>query len=186
MKVKYCLSQSAKAFLLLVSAVTALQPAIANTTITVSNENSKVGFSGEHAGMQFSGIFEQWTANLTLPPAKAPQITARFQLESAKTGDFTYDSTLPEGDWFDVENYPEGIFISDSITLIDGGYKVSGLLTLKNISNPQTFVLYEQKDGFSADFAIDRIDYNIGLESDPDAEWVSREIMMRMQLAKAN
>ena len=152
------------------------------TAIKVDNKSSKISFSGEHVGMKFTGVFEKWDAQLVLPPQENPSITASFDLSSAKTGDFTYDSTLPEGDWFDVENHPQGSFVSSAIELVEGGYKVSGKLTLRGVSKTQTFVLRENGGKLSADFPINRLDYAIGFDSDPDAEWVSKDIIMSLKL----
>jgi polyisoprenoid-binding protein YceI len=148
----------------------------------VDNTRSKVEFSGKHAGMSFKGEFKKWQATVVLPPQDNPSITASFDLRSAKTGDFTYDSTLPEGDWFDVENHPNGGFVSDLVEVIDGGYKVSGMLTLKGISKPQSFVLKQSGDTLTAKFPIKRLDFGIGLDSDPEAEWVSADIEMSLVL----
>lgn len=148
----------------------------------VSNKDSHIAFAGEHAGMKFSGVFEKWEANLLLPPAKNPKITATFDLGTAKTGDFTYDSTLSEGDWFDVKNHPIGRFESDSIAYINGQYEVSGNLTLRGISKAQHFILKPEGDSLKANFSIKRLDYRIGLDSDPNAEWVSKEIEMTLSM----
>ena len=155
-----------------------------NKVLNVSHDNSEVKFSGEHASMVFEGLFETWEATLILPPSTTPKIEAIFDLTSAKTGDFTYDSTLPEGDWFDAENHPEGRFVSTLVKEKDGHYLVEGELTLKAITNEQNFTLYKTGEGLKAEFVIDRLEYDIGVESDPDAEWVSREIKMTLILNK--
>lgn len=148
----------------------------------VDNTSSSVSFSGEHVGMTFTGVFEKWQASLILPPAAKPMIEATFYVNSAKTGDFTYDSTLPEGDWFDVDNHPIGRFTSQSIEVSSKGYKVSGILELRGVSKPQTFELIKTGETLTAQFIINRLDYSIGLDSDPDAEWVSRDIEMKLNL----
>ena len=148
----------------------------------VDNTNSKVSFSGEHVGMKFNGVFEKWEATLVLPPAENPAIKATFQLSSAKTGDFTYDSTLPEGDWFDTENHPKGLFTSKTVEATAGGYKVTGDLELRGVSKPQSFLLKQSGKTLKAQFTINRLDYGIGLDSDPDAEWVNRDIVMTLSL----
>jgi polyisoprenoid-binding protein YceI len=148
----------------------------------VDNKGSKAGFSGNHVGMQFNGEFEKWQATLVLPPQSNPSVTATFDLTSAKTGDFTYDSTLPEGDWFDVQNHPQGSFVSDTVEPVDGGYKVSGKLTLRGVSKTQTFILKQAGNKLAAEFVINRLDYAIGFESDPQAEWVDKDITINLNL----
>lgn len=156
----------------------------AQSQIKASNKTGEVTFSGEHVGMKFDGVFKKWQANLVLPPLANPSIQATFDLSTAETGDSTYDSTLPEGDWFDVENHPQGTFTSTSIVQDDASYKVSGNLRLRGKSLPIDFTLIEQGNALKASFKIDRIKYAIGLESDPDAEWVGQYISMTLLINK--
>lgn len=154
----------------------------ANAQIEASNKTGEVSFAGEHAGMKFEGVFERWNAILDLPPSTNPSITATFDLTTAKTGDSTYDSTLPEGDWFDVENHPQGNFKSTNIVASQDAYAVSGELTLRGKSLPIEFVLNRKGKELHASFDIDRLAYGIGLDSDPDADWVSQDINMTITI----
>lgn len=147
-------------------------------------QSSEVAFSGEHAGMKFEGRFTKWQAQLNLPPADKPYINASFDMQSANTGDSIYDATLTEGDWFDADNFPQGFFDSTSIELKNGDYHVKGELSIKGIKNPVEFVLKKDNKWLTAEFKIDRIAYNIGVESDPEAEWVSRQIALTLRLKR--
>ncbi|AEP28734.1 YceI family protein [Brumicola nitratireducens] len=158
--------------------------AAAQQKLTFSAKDSTVSFAGEHVGMKFSGVFNKWNAELVLPPADSPTITATFYVASAKTGDSTYDSTLPEGDWFDVKNHPKGLFESEQIISKGNDYDVTGNLTLRGISQPVSFLLKDNGATLSANFSINRLAYKIGFESDPAAEWVSEEIDMTLLLNK--
>jgi polyisoprenoid-binding protein YceI len=157
---------------------------VAHAQIKTSHQSGMVVFSGQHAGMNFDGKFERWQAILILPPQSNPNITATFYMSSAKTGDSIYDSTLPEFDWFDVENHALGKFVSTKIAVTEEGYQVWGDLTLKNISKPVTFALKDNQNKLSASFDINRIVYQIGLESDPYAEWVSKTISISLVINK--
>jgi polyisoprenoid-binding protein YceI len=179
---KEYISSIVKKSLCLVSICMISASAFALKKIDVDNTNSRVSFSGEHVGMVFDGVFEKWKASLILPPENNPAIDATFYVKSAKTGDFTYDSTLPEGDWFDANNHPVARFTSDSIEVSIKGYKVTGNLELRGVSKPQTFELIKDDKTLTAQFVINRLDYGIGLESDPDAEWVSQDIIMELSL----
>ncbi len=153
-------------------------------TIDASANNGTLGFVGEHAGMVFTGTFTRWQAELVLPPAVNPKISAEFELNSATTGDSVYDSTLPEGDWFDVENFPTATFESESIVLgTDDKFEVIGNLQLRGKSLPVEFILHRKDGKLTAEFDIDRLAYEIGAESDPDAEWVSQYINMRLTIS---
>ncbi|MFC4701906.1 YceI family protein [Glaciecola siphonariae] len=149
----------------------------------INNQNASVAFSGEHAGMTFSGKFEQWTGSIILPNANdSGSIETTFDLSSAKTGDFVYDETLPEADWFDVENHPTGSFVSRSVTAAADGFSVSGELTLRGMSKPVKFTLKKDGGRLKATLPIKRLDYNIGYDSDPQAEWVSEDILLKIDV----
>ena len=158
----------------------AIYPWVAGaTTLDISDQNSRITFKGEHAGMAFSGTFEEWQSRLILPPSKSPSIEAVFELASAKTGDWTYDSTLPEEDWFNIEKHPKGKFQATDITSNAAGFHVKGELTLKGIGQPVEFQLIgDAERGFKATIVVDRLAHKIGYESDPNAEWVSQEIIL--------
>ena len=156
----------------------------AHAQLESNHQTGTLSFAGQHAGMDFEGKFERWQASLILPPQNNPNITATFYMNSAKTGDSIYDSTLPEFDWFDVENHALGKFVSTEIVTTEGGYQVSGDLTIKAITKTVSFILKDNKDNLTASFGINRLDYHIGLESDPDAEWVDRIIYMSMLISK--
>jgi polyisoprenoid-binding protein YceI len=161
-----------------------LSATVAHAQINASHNSGTVVFSGLHAGMNFEGKFERWQATLILPPQKNPNISATFYLSSAKTGDSIYDSTLPEFDWFDIENHPQGKFVSTKILISENGYEVWGDLTLKNITNPANFMFIDNGDKLRASFDINRLAYQIGTESDPEAEWVSKTISISMLINK--
>lgn len=153
-------------------------------TYQVDARTAKLAFSGEHAGMPFRGVFENWRANIILAPVESATIEAAFALSSAKTGDSTYDETLPEEDWFFVEKFPVANFKSISITKQDADYLVKGELALRGKSLPIEFVLRDSANALTAKFQIDRMAYAIGLDSDPEAEWVSRFIKLELYIKK--
>lgn len=171
-------------FSILVSICFVLSVKSAQSEIKASNQTGTIAFAGKHAGMTFEGKFERWQARLVLPPEANPVVTATFQLRHAKTGDSTYDSTLPETDWFDVKNHPLGEFVSTEVVAITTGYQVAGNLTLKGITKLVSFALVDKDNKLAANFAINRLDYKIGFDSDPDADWVSETITMALVIKK--
>jgi len=47
-----------------------------------------------------------------------------------------------------------------------------------------SFTLTDSQDKLSTRFGINRLDYKIGWESDPDADWVSQTISISMVINK--
>lgn len=154
-------------------------------------DRSEVTFSGSHAGSDFDGRFEQWQATIVISPQNSEQnrINATFQLASAKTGNKLYDGTLPENDWFYVERFPEATFSSTSIEeMSKGRYVVTGKLTIRDKSQPIDFELLVSPTAadltsITGEFIIDRLAFGIGVDSDPDAEWVSQEIAITLDIS---
>jgi cytochrome b561 len=160
----------------------------------VDADKSAIIFSGEHAGEPFTGRFRQWESEIFFAPENLAEsyIHTTINTASATTGNVMYDGTLPQEDWFAVEQFPQGHFTSESITLQeDGTYLVNGTLTLRDISHPASFSFPfapAEVDGVQTvtihtPLTIDRLAYNIGKKSDADAEWVSQNIDITLEIS---
>ncbi|MEM6781706.1 MAG: YceI family protein [Pseudomonadota bacterium] len=156
----------------------------------VDHGKSTLSFSGTHAGKEFTGVFEEWSAEISFDPEDLESSSARVVINTAtaKTGDKMYDGTLPQGDWFDVKNHPEAVFESTEITTNeDGSFQMSGNLTIKQITNPVSFNFTLTDVGVSplqvdAAFDIDRLTFDIGKKSDAKAEWVAQNIGLQLKV----
>jgi len=150
---------------------------------------SKILFSGEHAGNKFEGNFGSWDAQIKFDPSnlKESSLSATFDLSTAKTGNALYDGTLPQADWFDVKNHSPASFQSTSIVATESGYTASGDLTIRGITQPISFDftvsdLKVSPVKTNGTFKIDRLAYDIGRKSDADAQWVSQEIIVNLEI----
>ncbi|MEM6811795.1 MAG: YceI family protein [Pseudomonadota bacterium] len=151
---------------------------------------SKIGFSGTHAGNEFEGVFNEWNAAIFFDreTPKESEITASFKAASAQTGNKMYDGTLPEADWFDAKNHEAILFESTKIARKEGNtYSATGDLTIRGITKPISFDftltdLDNDQVKVNANFVIDRLAYDIGKKSDAKAEWVSQNIDMTLEL----
>ncbi|MDX1974077.1 MAG: YceI family protein [Rickettsiales bacterium] len=151
--------------------------------------NSKITFSGTHAGNAFSGTFQSWQAVIQFDPVALnnSQIDITVDMASAKTGNTMYDGTLPTADWFDLKNHPQATYSSKHITRNDdGSYTAQGTLTLRAVSKPLAiqFALTPAEPAVKTTFTltIDRLAYGIGASSDPKAEWVNKDITLNVIL----
>ncbi len=84
---------------------------------------------------------------------------------------------LKSPDFFDVDKYPLSHFQITKIQLTQNGkFQISGLLTLKGISNPVSFAAEKiSKERFSAAVKIDRFDWDIAFSG----SWVDRTLVDR-------
>lgn len=155
---------------------------------------SRITFKGTHAGAQFTGQFGQWAAVIDWNSEDPTQSTlqATFQTASAKTGNPTYDGTLPTADWFNVATFPTASFTSTGITkgAKTNTYTANGNLTLRGVTQPAqiTFTLVPvpgRTDGALRALGalqVDRLAFGMGAQSDPSAEWVSRQILIQLDV----
>jgi len=81
---------------------------------------SQIKFFATHDGNQVEGVFSAWSANVLFSPDSLNHsfFQASIQLDSAQTGDSTYDTTLKEEDWFSVDAYPVAQFKTHRIEQI--------------------------------------------------------------------
>lgn len=175
----------------------AAQTAQAQTAMPyeVDTDQSQIQFSGTHAGKIFNGQFMQWHAVIVFSQQDLENSHAQVTLQtgSAKTGNAMYDGTLPQADWFDSQNYPEAVFTAEEIKQDENGqYFMRGILQIRNIEQPISFPFALEQDDeggarVQATFPISRLAFDIGKGSDANAEWVSDEIQIVLDiLARAN
>ena len=169
--------------------IVAIAPVANAADWQVSKAESSIAFSGTHAARPFTGKFNNWTAEIDFDPEAPDQasVVVVVTTASAETGTALYDKTLPNTEWFDVANYPDATFTTDSITALgDGQYEATGTLTIKGQETPVDlpFILTIEGDraAMQAKVTLDRIALGMGTKSDPDAAWVSQEIRVTITL----
>ena len=156
-----------------------ISPSTFSAPLNIDTNNSKAEFSGTHAGNKFTGQFNKWSGTVDL---EGKVIKATFQTDSADTGNPMYDGTLPTADWFNSKEFPHATFESTNIQKIsDTVYKATGNFTIKNNTKPLTFNIniIENTNNLvkgELDFTLNRLDFSLGADSDPNGEWVSLEI----------
>ncbi len=155
----------------------------------VDRAASSIRFTGTHAGVPFEGRFGQWRADIRFDPANLDASSARVTIQtgSASDGVALHDQSLPGAEWFDVANHPTAIFRTTSIRARgDGAYEARGTLTIKgraiDTRLPFTLRIAGDRAIMEGTATIDRRDADLGMESDPDAEYVSREIGVRVRV----
>jgi cytochrome b561 len=143
---------------------------------------SSIRFSGVHDGRPFQGAFTGWRAFIGFDPANLDGGKAIVEIDTgcAATGDRFQESTLKQGEWFNVAAFPMARFETDRIRARDGGYDAEGALVVKGKTVPAKFDFTLSIDGAKAVMAgklvLRRKDLDLGQISDPGADWVSEDI----------
>lgn len=137
--------------------------------------HSSVDFSIKHMVIsRVKGTFHTFDAVIEADPEDLTTARIEFTVDvaSVDTRNEDRDNHLRGADFFDAENYPKMTFKATRIVKkSEGEYEVTGDLTIRGVTRPETFlVTYEGqgKDpwggiraGFSANGTINRSDYGL-------------------------
>ncbi|GKV55060.1 polyisoprenoid-binding protein [Sporosarcina sp. NCCP-2222] len=143
---------------------------------TVDNSHSSIGFSVKHMMVsKVKGVFENYSATVTaddLTDLTTASITFDIQTASINTKSEDRDNHLRSADFFNAEDFPTISFQSTNIVKDgDDEYKVTGDLTIKDVTKPVTFdVEYNGKGtnpwgvevyGFEAETKLNREEFGL-------------------------
>lgn len=163
-------------------------------TWSVDHPNSTLGFTAGYMGREFSGKFDNWTADITFNPQNPQQgtvIRVEIALPSFNTGEPFYDENVVLGDWFDTRNFPQAVFEADSATSLGGNrYRADGELTLRDVTRPLALEFTLDLAGDVAEVeaaaSIQRLDFEIGTDTltEPrgDEDWVANDVRITVDL----
>ncbi len=171
------------------SSVVEIEPGTASSW-TIDSGKSSIKFAGEHAGKAFAGRFTDWSGRIWFDPADLSGSKAAITVRtgSARTGDATQEGTLAEEEWFDVAKFSEARFETQAFQFVGGDrYEAVGSLRVKGVAVPvvMPFTLTINGDEALArgEVEIDRTALDLGMFSDPAAEWVSKIINVTVEVS---
>ena len=161
----------------------------------LDQKKSHIRFSGSHAGVTFTGNFPSFTGDIYFEDQniEKTQATISIALNQVVVSDYYYQETLLTEDWFNVKNHPQAQFELQQLKAHSNEaytHTAVGKLTLRGISKtlriPLKLSTKDDQAFLDASVKIDRSDFKIGMESDPDGSWVSKFITVDIKLvAKA-
>jgi polyisoprenoid-binding protein YceI len=110
-------------------------------TYVIDQTHSRIGFVARHAMVtKVRGSFNEFEGSAYIdaenPSASKTQLTITAASIDTRNGD--RDAHLRSNDFFDMQDYPEISFLSTDVEAVDGGYRITGDLSIKGASNPVT------------------------------------------------
>ena len=184
-------------------ATTTATPAV-TTTWKLDPAHSHAEFKVKHMMISnVKGSFSSLSGTLTehATDATLSSVEATIDIGTISTGDAQRDTHLKSADFFDVEKYPTMTFKSTQVKPNgDGGYDVTGDLTMHGVTRQQTFAVEgptpPTKDpwgntriGLSATAKINRKDYGLNWNAALEAGGVlvgeTVSVTMEVQFVKA-
>jgi polyisoprenoid-binding protein YceI len=138
-------------------------------------DSSTIAFTGSNVTTKHEGGFKTFTGGITLADGKVEGATVVIEIDmgSVFTDDGELTTHLKSADFFDVPNHKTAGFRSTRVVAGEGGsYKVTGNLTVRGEMHSITFPAKIDAGGdkitVSADFAINRKDFNINYKGAAD------------------
>jgi len=148
------------------------------TTMTIDTQSSSLNWIGKKiTNSQHNGSLKFISGDLTMCTDKN---TSNI---SICKGNFIVDMTtllvedltgsskqkleghLKSDDFFSVDKHQKAFLLIKSSKIIESGFSVKGLLTIKNISHPIEFELNRSIGGFTANMIFDRSKYDVKYNS---------------------
>lgn len=126
--------------------------------------HSGISFQISHLGLSYiHGRFNDFSGSFTIDtadPAKS-SFSLAIKTESIDTNNSKRDDHLKSPDFFNAKQFPAISFTSTSVKPAEGGYEVTGDLTLHGVTKPVTFTL---KGGAAAEFpkGVSRTGFSTG------------------------
>lgn len=122
---------------------------------------------------EVTGHFNEFSGTIHYNPKDISQtnISATIQVESIDTGFETRDGHLKSSIWLDAENYPDMVFKSKKVDLVEEQLMITADLTIHGVTKELTFPVDVKGPfddptknttlGLSADLQINRQDFGI-------------------------
>jgi polyisoprenoid-binding protein YceI len=178
------------AMLLAACAVLGLGMAIAGDEYDIDPAHSGVTFQITHLDLTWiHGRFNEFSGTVTLDPTDPSKSSFKMTIkpDSVDTNNAKRDGHLKSPDFFNTKQYPTIEFVSTAVAPIEGGYQVTGNLTLHGETKPVTFDLKGGKmtefpkgtprTGYTTQFKVKRSDFGVGKKFGEqmlgDAVWVT-------------
>ena len=147
-------------------------------TYTVDPVHSSISFMISHAGISnIHGRFNDFSGKITIDqtdPAKS-SFALTIPIESIDTNNVKRDEHLRAPDYFNAKQFPTMSFQSTKVSAVDGGYEVTGDLTLHGVTKPVSLKLKggdkvvefpkgTKRVGLVSTFSIRRSDFGVSTE----------------------
>jgi polyisoprenoid-binding protein YceI len=139
----------------------------------IDPSHSELTFKVKHLMItNVKGLFQNFSAEIDKEDFKNGTVKVSIDTSSISTNSTDRDNHLKSADFFDVENYKEMTFISNSLSKIDDDeYVLKGILTIRGISKEVSLNVEfggtnkdpwgNEKAGFSIEGKINRKDWGL-------------------------
>ncbi|KCZ51516.1 cytochrome b/b6 domain-containing protein [Hyphomonas pacifica] len=162
------------------------EPTLAETGIQsnwdVNYDTSEIRFTGIYDKKEFTGTFDDWTADVAFYPDDLANSDVRVTVRtaSADAGKKLYNDSLKGAEWFDTNAHPDANIHLTNFRETADGYVADAEISIKSITQtvPLNFTLQIDGDTATLDGSavLNRKALDLGQSSDPSGSWVGQDI----------
>ena len=159
-------------------------------TWVIDPTQSRLGFTGLYAGVEFDGEFSELSATMLFDPENPGDglFDVTIDTTSINTNSTDRNSMMPEQDWFHFESFPTATYRTGKFSSTgDNQYLATGILNIKGIEKeidlPFEWTL--NADGtahMTAETTINRIDFGLGARDWADDDTIGFEVVVKVDL----
>lgn len=154
----------------------AMVPSLAESAAwKIDPAHSSASFQIRHFFSKVQGGFDELSGTIEFDPANPTQakVEAVLSTASINTKNEKRDGHLRSGDFFDAEKHPQITFKSTKVEVVEGGFRVTGDLTMRGVTKPAVLEVEllgagphpmiegGQIAGFTAKTTVNRQDFGI-------------------------
>ncbi|MEE9318851.1 MAG: YceI family protein, partial [Granulosicoccus sp.] len=150
--------------------------------------SSQISFIANLGGNATAGVFteSEVIASLNINSLEKSTLMATVRTATLSSVNKQIESSLPDTDWFAAEDYPEAVFQSIALSRVsDTEILVAGEITLKGRTQVVEFPMYlsaeEGKQVARGEFVIDRRDFNVGMNYQPNEDNVAFDVRVKFR-----
>lgn len=172
--------------------IPAQEPERPEGTAYALSADSTIGFVGAKITGSHDGGFSAFEGSVSIVDGipESSRVEVTIDTASIWSDNERLTGHLKSVDFFDVENHPTATFESTAIAANDDGtYTLTGNLDLRGITRqisfPATIEIDDQGFSASAEFSLNRMDFDIKYPGKPD-DLIREEVLVKLDLRSAS
>ncbi|MBU1690571.1 MAG: YceI family protein [Gammaproteobacteria bacterium] len=152
----------------------------------VQLDKSTIAFVSRQMNVPVEGIFQQFSAQISIDPARPEAGRARIEIDLASidAGSTDANDEVKGKSWFNTREFPKAVFVSSTVkSLGSGRFEALGKMTIKGKTQEARapFTLKQEKGVLILDgtFPLKRLAYDIGSGVWSDTSVVADEVLIK-------
>lgn len=151
-------------------------------SLTINFAGVKISFLADMQSTQGTVGGLKATILFNMENLAASSISGSVDVNTINTGTPKRDEHLKSADYFDTATYPTMTFRSKSFVQVNGKYKMTGALKIRNIEREEVIIFTYENKIFKGETTIQAAHYKIGNFGDKEPEKTNVKIAFEIPI----